>query len=140
MCRQQTLQEEGLQLALQLLRHVCCNYRFEILCINLSVMCKVNGLIHSFVFYVALTASCGPSGFGNSIQFDCSFSNIPVTLRCSFDEGEEEDCSLPLLLTIERFGAGRHTVVLTATDEFGQSLSTEFPFSFSSKYNLRVPC
>ena len=93
-----------------------------------------------YFIYVALTGACGPSGFGNSIQFDCSFSNIPVTLRCSFDGGAEEDCSLPLGLTIERFGAGEHTVVLTAIDEFGQSLSTEFPFSFSSKYNLRVPC
>ena len=74
------------------------------------------------------------------MRIECSFNNEVVSLRCSFDGEAKEDCSLPLLLTIERFGAGDHTVVLTAIDEFGQSFTNGLPFSFSGNYNLKVPC
>ena len=43
-----------------------------------------------------------------------------VSVTCSFDGGEEEDCSLPLVVTADIFGGDDHFVILTAIDEFGQ--------------------
>ena len=81
---------------------------------------------------------CGESGGSSSVVFGCSFNNEVVSLRCSFDGGAEEDCSLPLELSIDRFGPGQHTVVLTAIDVFRQTFSIELPFSFSGNYRSRV--
>ena len=47
---------------------------------------------------------------------------------CSFDGGPEEICSFPLEVGIGRFGTELHTVVVTATDEFGQSQILTFTF------------
>ena len=71
------------------------------------------------------------------MRIGCSFNNEVVSLKCSFDQGLREDCSLPLGLSIEMFGPGQHTVVLTAIDVFGQTFSTELPFSFSGNYRSR---
>ena len=48
---------------------------------------------------------------------------------CSFDGGPAENCSLPLEVGIDRFGTDNHTVVITVTDGFGQSLSVSFNFA-----------
>ena len=60
--------------------------------------------------------------------FDC-LTNRPVSVMCSYDGGPAENCSLPLEVDIDRFGTDSHTVVITATDEFGQSLSVSFNFT-----------
>ena len=47
---------------------------------------------------------------------------------CSFDGGPAENCSLPLKVGIARFGTDNHTVVITVTDEYGQSDKVGFDF------------
>ena len=47
---------------------------------------------------------------------------------CSFDGGPAEVCQLPLVLGVERFGVEEHSVVLTVTDEFGQSVNVDLTF------------
>ena len=74
----------------------------------------------------------GVCGGGSSQRFACTFNNNVVSVTCSFDGGEEEDCSLPLVVTTDIFGTDDHFVVLTATDEFIDSVS-EFHFSFAYK-------
>ena len=55
-----------------------------------------------------------------------------VSVTCSFDGGEAENCSLPLIVDIGRFGTDDHTVVLTATDEFGQTASISLTFRLAA--------
>ena len=52
-------------------------------------------------------------------------------MTCSFDGGVAEDCSLPLVLDIVRFGTDEHVVIVTATDEFGQTASVSLIFRLS---------
>ena len=47
---------------------------------------------------------------------------------CSFDGGPAEVCQLPLVLGVGRFGVEEHSVVLTVTDEFGQSVNVDLTF------------
>ena len=49
-------------------------------------------------------------------------------MTCSFDGGVAEDCSLPLVLDIVRFGTDEHVVIVTATDEFGQTGTVALTF------------
>ena len=39
-----------------------------------------------------------------------------------------EVCSLPLVLDVVRFGTDEHVVIVTATDEFGQTASVSLTF------------
>ena len=57
-------------------------------------MIFISALHHHFRAQRSLWNSCG----GDAQRFDCTFSNNVVSVTCSFDEGEEEDCSLPLVL------------------------------------------
>ena len=64
---------------------------------------------------------------------DCESSNQLVSITCSFDGGPEEVCSFPLVLEIGRFGTDEHTVVVNATDEFGQSRLLLFIFQLAER-------
>ena len=55
------------------------------------------------------------------MRYDCTFSNTVASATCSYDGGEEEDCSFPLTVSTVRFARGLHIVVVTATDGFGQT-------------------
>ena len=83
-----------------------------------------------------LVGTCGVVGGGSSQRFDCTFNNNVVSVTCSFDGGEEEDCSLPLVVTTDMFGTDDHFVVLTAIDEFGQRFRTPLLFSLQGKPRL----
>ena len=79
-----------------------------------------------------LEGVCGEiGGSGVRVTFTCSFNNPLSSLTCSFDGGPPEDCSPRLVVSIERFGTDPHTVVMTATDEFGQT------FSLTRSFHLR---
>ncbi|CAI8024290.1 hypothetical protein GBAR_LOCUS14117 [Geodia barretti] len=82
---------------------------------------------------------CGTSGVAGRQRFDCTFTNDVVSVTCSFDGGEAENCTLPLIVDIGRFGTDNHTVVLTATDEFGQTSSISLGFRLTAP-DLRVVC
>ena len=71
---------------------------------------------------------CESSGVPGRATVQCSFSNDLESLTCSFDGGESEECELPLVFDIDRFSVGVHTVVLMATDEFGQTFQTSIGF------------
>ena len=58
-------------------------------------------------------------------------SNNITSTTCSFDGQTAEPCSLPLQLLFSKYGPGNHTVLITFTDEFGQTFSTLQTFSFS---------
>ena len=60
-----------------------------------------------------------------------------VSVTCSFDGGEAENCTLPLIVDIGRFGTDNHTVVLTATDEFGQTSSISLGFRLTAPGELK---
>ena len=56
-------------------------------------------------------------------QYFCSFSNPLHSLTCSFDGEEPVECSFPVTLSIDESVPGPRYVVVTATDEFGQTFS-----------------
>ena len=80
------------------------------------------------ILLAVFTGVCGTTGVPGTQRFDCDFTNNVVSVTCSFDGGAPEDCVLPLVVGIERFGTDNHTVVLTATDEFGQTADITLPF------------
>ena len=76
---------------------------------------------------------CGQVGGTDVWRFECAYSNPVASVKCSFDGGEEEECSLPLIVGIERFGTDSHIVVITATDVFGHTLSLTHSFRLTGK-------
>ena len=56
-------------------------------------------------------------------EYSCSFNNRLHSLTCSFDGEEPEECSFPMTLSIDESVPGPRSVVVTATDEFGQTFS-----------------
>ena len=80
-----------------------------------------------------LEGFCGTSGPLGQETLDCTFNNDLVSVTCSFDGGVAEDCSLPLVLDIVRFGTDEHVVIVTATDEFGQTASVSLIFRLSGR-------
>ena len=59
------------------------------------------------------------------LEIKCLFNLEVVSLTCSVDGGEVENCSFPL--DSERFaGSGMQMVLITATDTYGRSLSISF--------------
>ena len=110
--------------------------------VNNTLFCKVMPQKGEPVYNIVqiliseLDGTCGVVGGGGSQRFDCTFNNNVVSVTCSFDGGEVEDCSLPLGVTIDRFGTDDHFVVLTVTDEFGQHFRTPFLFSLQGKPRL----
>ena len=81
---------------------------------------------------------CGAKGSRAVTEFSCSFTGNVVSLTCSFDGGEAEACSNPLVLRIERFGVGEHNVVLTATNDLGERYIDRLHFSFSGNVLLKL--
>ena len=63
--------------------------------------------------------------------FHCSFQTVLVSVRCSFDGGEPENCSLPLVVDIERFGTESHAVNVTVTGVFDQFWELNFDFKLA---------
>ena len=78
--------------------------------------------------FLELNITCGFEAVPGRQTFSCGSNNQLVSVMCSFDGGPEENCSFPLVLGIGRFGTDEHTVVVTATDEFGQSQILTFTF------------
>lgn len=64
---------------------------------------------------------------------NCITSNPLMSLVCVYDDGQSEDCSFPIILSIERFGTKNHTLVITATDGFGQQEIIEFSFQLDTR-------
>ena len=63
--------------------------------------------------------------------FECE-SNYPLeSVVCSFDGGRAESCSFPLVVKVDKFGTEEHTVVVTATDVFGESKLLSFNFQLT---------
>ena len=86
-------------------------------------------------FVAGLDFSCVTGAVPGRQYFECESNNQLVNVTCSFDGGPEEDCSLPLVVTIDRFGTDSHTVAITATDEFGQSQSVDYRFQLIERKN-----
>ena len=86
-----------------------------------------------FLLIIVFEGVCGASGVPGRQRFDCTFTNEVVSVTCSFDGGEAEDCSLPLVVDFARFGTDNHSVVLTATDEFGQTTDISLFFRLTPR-------
>ena len=86
-----------------------------------------------------LDGSCGAVGGFLSQRFICSFNNPLHSVTCSFDGGRPENCSPTLVVSIERFGTNPHTVMMTATDEFGQTFSIPLFFRLPGKSITNSP-
>ena len=80
------------------------------------------------VFSPVLEIICGREGVPGRETIQCQSNNQLVSVVCSFDGGPEESCSFPLVLEFGRFGTDQHTVVVNATDAFGQFQILSFTF------------
>ena len=81
-----------------------------------------------------LQGVCGSvGGEGFQQKFDCTFNNPLSSVTCSYDGGQQEECSPTVLVTYERFGPGTHTLVMTALDQYGQTYSIALTFRLSRK-------
>ena len=78
-----------------------------------------------------LTVECVGGAVSGRVTIECNTSNTVNSTTCAFDGGPAEPCSLPLRLLIAEYGTEQHTVIITITDEFGQSVSTEVSFSIA---------
>ena len=54
-------------------------------------------------------------------EYTCTYNNPLSSLTCSFDGEESVECSFPVFLNRDLSGPGPHSVMLTATDVFGQT-------------------
>ena len=61
------------------------------------------------------------------------FNRHPTLVTCSFDGGEQENCSFPLELANARFGTDPHTVNVTVFDDSGQSQIIPLPFRIADR-------
>ena len=73
-------------------------------------------------------------------EFHCSFQTQLVSVRCSFDAGEPENCSLPLVVDSERFSTESHYVNVTVTDELDQLWELTFAFKLGKCTFLYTYC
>ena len=71
---------------------------------------------------------CVAGAVSGRVTVQCTSSNTISSTTCAFDGGPAESCSLPLELLIAEYGTEQHTVIITITDEFGQSVSSEVSF------------
>ena len=78
-----------------------------------------------------LTVSCVQGAVSGRTTLQCSTSNNITSTTCSIDGQPAQPCSLPLQLLFSEYGPSNHTVLLTFTDEFVQTLSTLQTFSVS---------
>ena len=76
-----------------------------------------------------LTVTCLSGAVAGRQTFLCNSTNELVSIVCSFDGGDVENCSFPLEVRIDRFGTDPHTVVVNVVDVFGQSL--DLPLNFT---------
>ena len=92
-------------------------------------------VMYIFLLYTELDlGSCAASSTGSRVSINCVPTNFLREMTCSFNEGSiVEDCGFPLKLYSQRFGDGYHTVVITITDEFSQTKTFIFGFSFISR-------
>ena len=67
---------------------------------------------------------CVQGAVGGRTTIQCTSSNTISSTTCAFDGGPAEPCSLPLRLSFGEYGTEQHTVIITFTDEFGQTVST----------------
>ena len=72
--------------------------------------------------------SCYSSGVPGMERFECGSPNRLSLVMCSFDDGEAEICSFPVIATFDRFGVDMHTLELTVYDIFGQALNHSLDF------------
>ena len=86
-------------------------------------------------FVAELVLSCFTSAVPGRQYFECKSNNQLGSVTCSFDGGPETECSLPVVVTIDRFGTDPHTVAITVTDGFGQSQSVSFSFKLLERKN-----
>ena len=71
---------------------------------------------------------CSSSGVPGGATIDCVSSNTIVSSVCAYDGGPPQNCTLPVTATYPEFSEGDHTVVVTATDEYGQTATSTLPF------------
>jgi hypothetical protein len=62
--------------------------------------------------------------------------NPPISLKCSFDGGPPEIC--PQAVGIDRFGTEFHTLVVTAVDEFRQSIDIPLNFRLTILFACKI--
>ena len=84
-----------------------------------------------------LAVTCIVGAVAGRQTFHCDSTNELVSIVCSFDGGDVENCSFPLEVGIDRFGTDNHTVVVTVVDEFGQSLNLTLDFNLTPRKYCR---
>ena len=87
--------------------------------------------IYIYIPYPDLKEICVHGAVSGRTTLQCITSNNITSTTCSFDGQPAQPCALPLQLLFSEYGPGNHTVLITFTDEFGQTLSTFQTFSVS---------
>ena len=97
---------------------------------------KVRYTIDKLPYSVSLAVvrvACSSSASPGSQTFNCP-SVFPVaSTTCSFDGGEQENCSFPLVVGFERFGSAAHGVVVTVVGVDGQVMTFSFNFTLTPR-------
>ena len=70
---------------------------------------------------------CISKSVPGQMEFICPFQNQLTSVLCSFDGGDQENCSFPLVVESDRFSTDNHMVLVTVTDE---TVAQELNFTF----------
>ena len=103
-------------------------------------MSVVKFILHNKLGYFFSTAEvsedfdiqCVSKSVPGQMEFLCPFQNQLTSVLCSFDGGEQENCSFPLVLDGDRFGIDHHMVLVTVTDELSVSQELNFTFQLTN--------
>ena len=80
---------------------------------------------------------CVSKSLPGQMEFLCPFQNQLTSVLCSFDSGEQENCSFPLVVESDRFGTDHHMVLVKVTDELSVSQELNFNFNLTnSKWHV----
>ena len=66
------------------------------------------------------------------------FQSQLTSVLCSFDDGEQENCSFPLVVETERFGIDTHMVNVTVIQELKGSQELNFTFQLRDGEESRL--
>ena len=99
---------------------------------------------YASVYKSSYSADTEPQCISKSIpgweQFHCLFQSQLTSVLCSFDDGEQENCSFPLVVERERFGIDPHVVNVTVIEESKGYQEFNFTFQLRDGEEIYFAC
>lgn len=119
---------DGIHAVLFLQHHYCLGP-----CIIVYLKYCSYKFISDTVLLLDFIVDCNNFSMPGHYIINCTSSNPPMSIACVIDGGMSEECSFPIVLSVERFGTDSHVLVITVTDGFGQNAVLEFNFQLDSR-------